>query len=450
MKRTPLSIFLFWVPLAATWVMMASEGPFLTAIIARLDDPTFNLAAFGVSFAFGILVEGPVIMLMSASTALAKTWGAFVRMRRFTWILNGISTLLLLLVLLPPVFDVVMRTLLGLPEEVATLTYGALWWLLPWPAAIGYRRFVQGVMIRAGRTRLVAYGTVLRVFAMIGSALALYFVTDFPGAWVGTLALSTGVVIEAFVARVMVLPTLRELHAGAGSADGGADDFDTPSYREIAEFYYPLALTAMIGLTVQPMLTFFMGRAPSPLESLAVFPVVNSLSFLFRSLGLSFQEAAIALMGDRHEHVREVGRFGLGLGVASSVAMGLVAFTPLADLWFLRVSGLTPELAAFAIVPTMLLVPMPGVSVWLSYQRGILVNGRRTGPITIGTMIEVGSIAVLFILAAGLFGWVGVTSAFFAFVVARFIANLYLVGRARRVLEASRSPRFAEVGQPVP
>ncbi len=32
-------IFLFWIPLASTWLMMAAEGPFLAAIIARLADP---------------------------------------------------------------------------------------------------------------------------------------------------------------------------------------------------------------------------------------------------------------------------------------------------------------------------------------------------------------------------------------------------------------------------
>ena len=64
MKRTQVSIFIFWVPLAATWVMMASEGPFLTAIIARLGDPTYNLAAFGVAFAFGILFGTGIILLL--------------------------------------------------------------------------------------------------------------------------------------------------------------------------------------------------------------------------------------------------------------------------------------------------------------------------------------------------------------------------------------------------
>jgi len=33
-------ILVFWAPLAATWLMMAFEGPFLAAIIARLAGKT--------------------------------------------------------------------------------------------------------------------------------------------------------------------------------------------------------------------------------------------------------------------------------------------------------------------------------------------------------------------------------------------------------------------------
>ena len=88
--RTLAAIFRFWVPLAATWLMMAVEGPFLAAIIARLADPKFNLAAHGIAFAFAVLVEAPVIMLMSASTALAKDEVSFRRLRNFTYVLNGI------------------------------------------------------------------------------------------------------------------------------------------------------------------------------------------------------------------------------------------------------------------------------------------------------------------------------------------------------------------------
>ena len=82
-------IFFFWIPLAATRLMMAAEGPFLAAIIARLANPKYNLAAYGVAFSFAVLIEAPIIMIMSASTALAKDRDSFLKLRNFTYILNG-------------------------------------------------------------------------------------------------------------------------------------------------------------------------------------------------------------------------------------------------------------------------------------------------------------------------------------------------------------------------
>ena len=38
-------------------------------------------------------------------------------------------------------------------RELAELVYGAMFILLPWPGAIGYRRFYQGILIRGNRTR---------------------------------------------------------------------------------------------------------------------------------------------------------------------------------------------------------------------------------------------------------------------------------------------------------
>jgi hypothetical protein len=425
--RTYRSILLFWLPLAATWLMMAAEGPFLAAVIARLADPKFNLAAFGVAFAIGILVEAPVIMLMSAATALVEDRRSYLRLRNFGTALGVLGTALLALFLVPPIFAFAMYELLGLGPDVAVLVQGALWLLLPWPGSIGYRRFVQGVLIRSGRTRLVAIGTLLRLAAMSATALFLYWFTDIPGSWVGAASLSVGVTFEAFAARWMARQTIREL------LEGGDSEADL-TYGRIAEFYLPLALTSFIGLAVQPMLTFFMGRAPLPLESLALFPVVNSLSFIFRSLGLSYQDAAIALMGERHRHAPELARFGLGLGLAASAGLALIAYTPLALFWFGTVSGLTRELTELALTPTRVLVPLPAISVLLSYQRAILMKERRTRPITVATAIEVGGIASLFMVAAWGFGLIGVTSAFAAFVGGRIASNLYLAPSTLRVL----------------
>lgn len=419
----------FWSPLAATWIMMSLEGPLLAALIARLPDPKINLAAYGVAFSIAILVEAPVMMLMSAATALVRDRDSYRRLRLFTHGLNGVATLPLCLLLIPPVFDALVGGLLRLPPEVADLTRGALWFFLPWTAAIGYRRFVHGVMIQAGATRRVAAGTLCRLGAMTATALVLFLFFDLPGAWVGPASLVVGVLVEAAAARWMGAAAIRRTLAAAGAAGGASVAL---GYRGIFTFYYPLALTSVIGLAAHPMLTFFMGRAHAPLESLAVFPVIGALSFMFRAIGISYQEAAIALLGANLEHRRAVGRYAAGLALACALGQALFAFDPFFGYWFETVSGLTPELAAYAAVPVLLLVPLPALSVWLSYQRAANVLRRRTRPVTEATLVEMAGIAVIFAVAGWGLDLVGVTAASIALLGGRLLSNLHLEARGAR------------------
>ncbi len=414
--------------------MMAAEGPFLAAMIARMPGAEFNLGAYGVAFALAILIEAPVIMLMSAATSLVRDRISYLKMRNFSRGLILGTTLLLLIVLVPGVYRWLTETLLQLPAEVADLTYGALWFFLPWPSAIGYRRFLQGVLIRAGKTRLVAVGTLIRLLAMTVAALLGYLLLDIPGAWVGGLALGTGVTVEAIAARFMAAETVRDLLAEEGNS---AYTGRTVTYRAIATFYLPLALTSLIGLTIQPLLTFFMGRSVSPVESLAIYPVVHSLSFFFRSVGFAYQDAAIALIGERFEHYRELRRFCFTLGAVTTAGLGLVAFTPLFQLWFTVLSGLTPELTSFALIPARIIVPLPFLSVLLSFQRAILVEGRRTQHITWASVIEVTTVAVLFLTLGFGFEVVGATAAFTAFLGGRLLSTVYLVPGCASVLRES-------------
>lgn len=475
--RSAKSIFLFWVPLALQWLMMAAEGPFVAAIIARMVDPAHNLAAYGIAIAFAILMESPVIMLMSASTALVEDAESYRRLRNFSHALNIGATLLVLVLLIPPVFDWVIGTLLGVPDPVRSLVYGSVWFLLPWPGAIGYRRFLHGILIRAGRTRLVAYGTILRLSSMGITGLLLYLVAPIPGAWVGAIALSAGVTVEAVAARFMARDAVRRLQttspartapapSPAAALDGGELELPEPAargilargedalrrtgaaararrrvlvsgYGDIARFYFPLALTALIGLTVQPLLTFFMGRAPLPIESLAVFPVVHALSFLFRAPGLAFQEVVIALAGKRLEHIAPLRRFGVALGLALSLGLALVTATPLAVVWYGVVSGLPDELTTLAVDPSRLMVPLPALTVLLAFQQGVLVQTRRTREITAASIFEIGGIAALFTILGWKFGVFGATAAVTGLVGGRILANGYLWHRVRQAQATS-------------
>lgn len=412
--------FVFWVPLAATWLMMSVEGPFLSALIARLDEPMYNLAAYGVAFSFALIIEAPVIMMMSASTSLVRNYHSFTRLRSFTYSLNSVVTLGMIVLILPSVFYFITIDLIELPREVAALTHTAVIILIPWPGAIGYRRFYQGILIRHNFTRRVAYGTVVRLTSMGITALVLYLLTNVEGVVVGASALSIGVTMEAIASRIMAVPVLKKLREEEWMST------DNLSHKEILQFYYPLALTSIITLGVQPLVTFFMGQSRMALESLAVLPVLTSFIFIFRSLGLSYQEVVIALIGKDGINYKILKKFAIILSSFLVGALLIITFTPLADIWFSKVSGLSADLTQFAHIPLMIMCIFPMLTVLISFQRALLVDAQKTKPITFATVTEfTGIIIVLFILVK-LLSVVGIIAATAAFVTGRICANIYL------------------------
>jgi progressive ankylosis protein len=416
-------IILFWLPLAATWLMMGLELPYVAAIVARLPEAAHGLAAYGVAVSLAWLIESPIMMLLSASAALVRDRASYLSLRRFSNILNALVTIGMIVLALPPVFDVVAEEVIGLPHDIAELTHTATTAMILWPAAIGYRRFYQGILVRHHLTRRVAYGTIVRLTTMSITAAVLAFVIELPGALVGALAMVAGVVCEAAASRVMADPIVRSLMASSEVAEG-----TLLAQREIARFYFPLALTSILGMALGPLVTFGLGRGQAPIESLAVWPVINAVAFLFRSGGIAYQEVGIALGTDR-----EVGRTALFLGSLASLAFAALAFTPLELIWLERVSGLTPQLAAFAVWPIRLLILYPLVDYILSVQRARWIVERRTNVITISTAIEAATLAAALFLTLGPLGWIGATGGAVAMLAGRAAASIYLYAERRRL-----------------
>jgi progressive ankylosis protein len=412
-------IALFWLPLAATWLMMSIEGPYLAAIIGRLPDQTYNLAAYGVAFSLALIIESPIIMLLSASTSLVTHYANFRKLFFFTLILNGAITAIMFVLLIPSAFDVLISDILKLPEAIHHRVYLATWILLPWPAAIGFRRFYQGVLIRSGFTRRVAYGTVMRLLFMSLTAFSLAIFTDLEGALIGAAGLSIGVVAESIATRLMTSDAIRQLKARCQGETA-------VTYGEISRLYYPLALTSMLTLGVHPMATFFLGQGRMALESLAAAPVVNSLVFIFRSIGLSYQEVIIALLDEEGKQYYQLRKFAQILALLSVGGLVLVAFTPLSQIWFITVSGLSEVLASVAAVPVKIMFFFPALTVLISFQRAILIRYQQTRSITMATVLEVLGIAAALYLTIIHWGWIGIYGSAAAYLCGRLLANLWL------------------------
>jgi hypothetical protein len=185
-------------------------------------------------------------------------------------------------------------------------------------------------------------------------------------------------------------------------------------------------MTPLIGLSIHPMVTFFLGHGYKPVESLAVMPVLYALTFLFRALGLSLPEVAIATLKDGQQNRNVIRKFSLYLALSLGGGLSLIAFTPLNVFWFSTLSGLPAELVTLAIPPLQILSLFPALTVAIGYQRALLIDAGVTLPVTLATAIEalgIFSILTMLVLYSTL---PGITSAALAYLLGRLLALAYL------------------------
>ncbi len=429
-------ILRFWLPLAFMWLMMAVEQPVLAGVIARMANAKQQLAAFGVTFALALLTESPIILLLAASTALAKGRQSYGQLLRFTTLLSLGLTALHLTLALTPAYSMIVGVVIDAPPELVEPSRQAFLVMFPWSAAVAYRRLWQGVLIRFGKTDQVGITTIVRLAATTLTALGGMLWGGLPGATLAGVSLIAGVTAGAIVARILVHPLLqRELRQPEAASDRISLIF-------LLQFYVPLALTNMISFVGQPLLTLALSRALLPLESLALWPVLMSLAFLFRSGGFAYQEVVVALFEDAHGHAA-LRRFALLFAALSSAALFLLAVTPLNALWYGRVAGLPPDLVALARVPTLLISLAPATAFLVSWQRGVLMQMRRTQMITLAVAINLAVLLAGMWLGMRLFALPGITLAAGALMLSFAAETLFLLTQTRIAAHSSIQPGSA-------
>ncbi len=427
-----------WWPLAASWLLMALELPALSAVIARLPHPEIHLAAYGgVVFQLALIIESPIIMLLAASTALSKDWASYRRLHRFMMTAGGLLTALHLLIALTPLYSLVVEDLIGAPPEIIAPARLGLIVMTPWTWSIAYRRFNQGVLIRFGHSQTVGIGTVVRLSAnlivlFVGFNLAQTLGPQrIPGILVGTAAVAAGVMSEAFYAGWAVRPVLRNQVRLAPPVEPAL------TWQVFFAFYIPLVMTSLLTLIANPIGSAALSRMPESLASLAVWPVVTGLVFMLRSMGVAYNEVVVALLDQRGAY-RSLKRFAELLSAFTTGLLLLVAATPLAALWFERVSALPPFLAHLARSGLWLALPLPALSVLQSWYQGALLYGRRTRGVSESVVVYLFVVAALLAAGAVWGGAIGLYVGLAAMTVSMAAQTAWLAWRAAPVLAEIR------------
>ncbi len=360
-----------WLPLALSWMMMNIAQPVTAIAISRLPDPEIQLAAYGVTFDMGFLLESPIVMLLSASVALTRDRVTYMLLRRITVWLSAVMTGVFALVAFTPAYELLVERIIGVPRDVAAEARPALGLLLPWVGAVAWRRFHQGPMILAGLTRLMSVGTVIRL-ATLCVVLAIGLWRPFlPGAMLGALALSASVVIEALINTVWALPLVRTLPARSRGP------VTVPS---ILRFCAPLAATDVMRTLVRPVITSGISRALLPVASLAAWPVASNLVQLMGGAVMAFQELTVAVIDSRTTYLN-VRRFILATGLAVTALTALITLTPLLEMFLITIVRLPADLLPHVVEGTRLLIPMPLLYAVRNLLRGVLIQQRSTSSV---------------------------------------------------------------------
>ena len=421
-------IFNTWWPLAASWVLMGLELPAVSAVIARLENPAINLAAYGgIIFPLSLIIEAPVIMLLAASTALCKDWDSYLKVRRFMMVAGASLTVLHVLVAFTPLYYLVVEGLIGAPQVIVEPARIGLMIMTPWTWSIAYRRFNQGVLIRFGHSGSVGVGTVVRLGTNWLVLAVGVMVGGLPGIVVGTTAVAVGVVSEAVYIGIRVRPVLKNELKPAPPVP------EPLTLRSFLSFYVPLAMTSLLMLLALPVGSAALSRMPLALKSLAVWPVISGLIFMLRSMGVAYNEVVVALL-DEPFSSPGLRRFAGWLAGLTSGGLILIAITPLSYLWFAKFSALDPDLTALGQSALWLALPIPALSVIQSWFQGAIVFGRKTRGITEAVFIYLvtfGSLSTAGVLWGRTTGlYIGLA----ALTISMFVQTLWLWYRSRPIM----------------
>ncbi len=419
-------ILLFWLPLAASWLLMSTEMPFANAMIARLGEAERMIAAFGIVASLSITIESPVIMLLATSTALARARQNYLQLRRFTLHLMALTTILHILVGWTPLFDLVVRDLMGVPVALLEPVRLGMRIMIFWSAAIGWRRFTQGVMIRYGQTKSVGQGTLVRLAASAGTALLLAL-WHTPGVAVGAYALSVGVVVEAAYAH-WAAGKLIEEKFGVNAPASTSPDL---SYGELVQYHTPLAASTLLFLFTQPLISAALARLPNPELVLAAWPVTSGMLFLTRSPVLALPEVIIALQDEPNSHA-PLRRFSLRIGWACVAVLALISFTPLSNFYFHTLIGVSSDISRLAVTGGQIGVIIPVVMASQSWFRGLLMGRKITRPVTTSMAANLATMAVV-LVGGVILKMPGVALAALAFTLAAGVETVILWSAVRKL-----------------
>ena len=270
----------------------------------------------------------------------------------------------------------------------------------------------------------------MRIVTIGGLGFLLFWGSGLPGSTMAAIALTSAMAVEASIAWWLSRNLQRKLAIG----DSEPERVLAPvTLRSIADFYLPLTGTAVLNIAIGPVVTYFLARGPSPLESLAVFPVIQSCLFVFKSLAISYQEVVVSLLSASHENFPKLRRLMHYSTALLFSVLGLVAFSPASNFIFETLFGLSNELEMLAVASLKIVFAIGGLAMIYTWERSLLMVGRSTKTSFHATIVELVTLFISLLLFSKYSEAPGILGAAVGLVLGRLGSVVCMASQARKI-----------------
>jgi hypothetical protein len=201
----------FYLPLMFTSLLTLLIQPMGSAALGRMPLALESLAVWPVVSGFIFMLRSMGVAFNEVVVALVDEPRSTTSLRRFTVLLSGITTAIIILIAATPLSRFWLQDLSALTPDLFILARNGLWIGLLLPALNALQSWYQGVLLNSGKTRgiseavavfLVMTGMVLWAGVLWGKMTGLY---------VGLIAFSTGMLFQTIWLWIRSRPAMHLL-----------------------------------------------------------------------------------------------------------------------------------------------------------------------------------------------------------------------------------------------
>ncbi len=186
----------FYLPLAATVLLMLLIQPLVSAALSRMPNPLDSLAIWPVLFGLLNVWQSVGLGYNEAVITLLDEPGSLVVLRRFTHRLSFVMTGLFLIMTATPLAEFYFGQAAALPPALIDLSKMALWLGLLLPALRILQSWYQGMLTYVRRTRSITESMVILLFVTGTVLVGGVAWGKSTGVYVGQLALVSGMAAQ--------------------------------------------------------------------------------------------------------------------------------------------------------------------------------------------------------------------------------------------------------------